>query len=164
MRDEAITPGGIALYARVSSADQREDAERQIARLRDYAAARGYHVINEVVELASELNDQRPKLTNVLTDPGIGVMVVEHPDRLTRFGYHSIVSFLAMPGRRIETVVPTDTGDDLVDDFVAVITSMAARLYGRRTSKRRSERLQPCIKRCGEAAEEGKATEAHNPD
>lgn len=164
VRDEAITPGGIALYARVSSADQREDAERQIARLRDYAAARGYQVIKEVVEIASGLNDQRPKLTKLLTDPGIGVIVVEHKDRLTRFGYHYIVSLLAMQGRRIETVFPTDTGDDLVDDFVAVITSMAARLYGRRNSKRRSERLQQCIKRCVEAAEDGKETEAHNPD
>jgi predicted site-specific integrase-resolvase len=160
VREAAVAPSGVALYARVSSADQREDADRQIARLRDYAAARGYQVAKEVVEIASGLNDQRPKLTKLLTDPGVGVIVVEHKDRLTRFGYHYIVSLLEMQERRIEPVFPTDTGDDLVDDFVAVITSMAARLYGRRHSKRRAARLQQCIKRC---VEQSSDADAHDP-
>lgn len=161
VRDAAVAPGEIALYARVSSANHREDADRQIARLRDYAAARGYQVSHEVLEIASGLHDQRPKLMKLLTDPGIGVIVVEHKDRLTHFGYHYIVSLLEMQGRRIETVFPTDAGDDLVDDFVALVTSMAVRLYGRRASTRQSERLQQCIKRCVEQAE---AAEAGDPD
>jgi predicted site-specific integrase-resolvase len=120
----------------------------------------GYQVAKEVVEIASGLNDQRPKLTKLLTDPGIGVMVVEHKDRLTRFGYHDIVSLLEMQERRIEPVFPTDTGDDLVADFVAVITSMAARLYGRRHSKQRSAHVQQCIKRC---VEQSSDADAHDP-
>lgn len=167
VRDVAVAPSGVALYARVSSADQRADADRQMTRLRDYAAARGYQVTKEVMEIASGLDDQRPKLTQLLTDPKIGVIVVEHQDRLTRFGYHAIVSLLEMQGRRIEPVFLTDTGDDLVDDFVAVITRLAARLYGRRNNKRRSERLQHCIKRCVEQADEcteGTEAEAHDPD
>ena len=52
---------------------------------------------------------------------------------------------LEQQGRRVEAVFPTDSGDGLVDDFVAVITSMAARLYGRRNSKRRAERVKACI-------------------
>src|SRR5262245_57116427 len=59
---------GVALYARVSSADQQEDAVRQLQRLRDYAAARGYAVVAEVTEIASGLNDRRPKLTKLLSD------------------------------------------------------------------------------------------------
>ena len=38
-----------------------------------------------------------------------------------------------------------DTGDELVDDFVAMITSMAARIYGRRQSKRRAEKIKQCV-------------------
>src|SRR3989440_4918342 len=49
----------VALYARVSSADQKEDLERQMQRLKDYAAAKGYRVTRMVSELASGLNESR---------------------------------------------------------------------------------------------------------
>jgi putative resolvase len=110
-----------------------------------YAAARGYQVQAEVTEIASGLNDERPKLKKLLTNPKIGVLVVDHRDRLTRFGYGSIATLLEQQGRRVEAISPSDTGDDLVDDFVAVITSMAARISGRRNSKRRAERIKACI-------------------
>src|SRR5262249_34017224 len=48
-----VAASGVALYARVSSADQRDNAVRQMQRLRDYAAARGYQVVAEVIEIAS---------------------------------------------------------------------------------------------------------------
>jgi putative resolvase len=145
VREPQVAASGVALYARVSSADQKDDAVRQMQRLRDYAAARGYSVVAEVIESAAGLNDERPKLKKVLTNPRVGVIVVEHRDRLTRFGYGSIASLLAHHGRRVEALYPSDAGDGLVDDFVAVITSMAAHIYGRRTSKRRAERLRACV-------------------
>ncbi len=135
----------IALYARVSSADQKEDLERQMQRLKDYAAAKGYQVSKAVSELASGLNDHRPKLMKLLTDLSVGVIVVEHRDRLTRFGFNYIDQLLQMQGRRIEVIFPSDTDNDLVDDFIAVITSMASRIYGRRTSKRRAEKIKQCV-------------------
>ncbi len=67
----------VALYARVSSADQKEDLERQMQRLKDYAASRGYQVTKTVSELASGLNESRPKFLKLLTDASIGVIVVE---------------------------------------------------------------------------------------
>jgi putative resolvase len=144
---------GVALYARVSSADEKEDVTRQMQRLRDYAAARGYQVVSEVTEIASGLNDERPKLKKLLTDTRVGVIVVEHRDRLTRFGYGYITALLEHEGRRVEAIYPRDTGNDLVDDFVAVITSMAARIYGRRNAKRRAAQIQACVKQCIEQAE-----------
>src|SRR6266568_2225435 len=131
----------VALYARVSSADQKVDLERQIQRLRDYAAAKGYNVSKEVVELASGLNDSRPKLAKLLTDTTIGTIIVEHKDRLTRFGFQYIRQLLEVQNRRIDLIFETDTNDELVDDFVAIITSTSARLYGRRNSKRRANSL-----------------------
>jgi putative resolvase len=106
-----------------------------------------------VTEIASGLNDERPKLKQLLTDAKVGVIVVEHRDRLTRFGYGSITALLEYAGRRIEALYPSDTGNDLVDDFTAVITSMAARIYGRRNAKRRAAQIQACVKRCVEQAE-----------
>src|SRR5437667_4564926 len=135
----------VALYARVSSADQKEVLERQMQRLRDYAAARGYQVTKTVSELASGLNDSRPKFLKLLTDASIGVIVVEHRDRATRFGLSYIEHLMQMQGRRLEVIFPSDTDNDLVDDFIAVITSMASQLYGRRTSKRRAEKIKQCV-------------------
>ena len=135
----------VALYARVSSADQKEDLERQMQRLKDYAASKGYQVTKLVRELASGLNDRRPKLMKLLTDASVGIVVIEHRDRLTRFGFNYIEQLMQMQGRRLEVIFPSDTDNDLVDDFIAVITSMASRIYGRRTSKRRAEKIKQCV-------------------
>jgi len=137
--------GRIALYARVSSADQKSDLERQVQRLRDYAAACGYRVAKEVVEIASGLSDNRPKFLRLLADPSIGTIIVEQRDRGTRFGWRYLTTLLEAQGRRIEAIFPNETQDDLVDDFVSLITSMAARIYGRRGSRRRAERIKQCV-------------------
>ncbi len=138
-------PTNVALYARVSSADQKEDLERQMQRLKDYTASRGYQVTKMVSELASGLNESRPKFLKLLTDASIGVIVVEHRDRATRFGLTYIEQLMQMQGRRLEVIFPSDTDTDLVDDFIAMITSMASRIYGRRTSKRRAEKIKQCV-------------------
>jgi putative resolvase len=145
VREPVAPVHGVALYARVSKADQKDDAARQMQRLRDYAAARGYQVVAEVTEIASGLNDERPKLKKLLTDSRVGILLVEHKDRLTRFGYSYIVTLLEQQGRRVEVIFPSDSGDGLVDDIVAVITSLAARGSGRRNSRRRAERVKACI-------------------
>jgi putative resolvase len=153
VRETKPSATGVALYARDSSADQQAAVARQLQRLRDYAAARGYHVVAEVTEIASGLNDERPKLKQLLTDQRVGVIVVEQRDRLTRFGYGFIATLLEHQGRRVEAIFPSDTGNELVDDCVAIITRMATRLYGRRTAKRRAEQIQACVKRCVEQAD-----------
>jgi predicted site-specific integrase-resolvase len=147
VRDPVATEASpnVALYARVSSNDQKEDLERQVQRLKDYAASRGYQVTKVVSELASGLNDTRPKFLKLLTDPSIGIIVVEHRDRATRFGFHYIEQLLQMQGRRIEVIFPREIDHDLVEDFIAVITSMVSRIYGRRTSKRRAEKIKQCV-------------------
>jgi predicted site-specific integrase-resolvase len=152
-REPKPAEAGAALSARVSSAEQKDDVVRQLQRLRDYAAARGYQVVAEVTEIASGLNDERPKLKKLLRDARVGVPVVEHRDRLTRCSHGYLATLLEHEGRRVEAVFPTDTGDGLVDDFVAVITSMATRLYGRRNAKRRATQIQACVKQCIERAD-----------
>ena len=139
------TGHGVALYARVSSHDQKADAQRQLERLRDYAAARGYRITTEVVEIASGLNDERPKFSRLLSDTDIQRILVEHKDRATRFGFAYIALLLQAQGRHIEVINESDTQDELVDDFVSLITSMAARIYGRRSSRQRSERIRACV-------------------
>jgi len=147
VRDSVKNVGAtrVALYARVSSADQKQDLARQIDRLETYAAAKGYSVAKSVTEVASGLNDKRPKLSALLTDPSIGVIVVEHRERLTRFGFNHIIDLLSVQGRTVEVILPNELNDDLVEDFIAVITSMCARLYGRRGSKNRAQKVIQCM-------------------
>jgi len=152
--DENPLTGRIALYARVASIGQKEDVERQLERLKDYAAAKGYQVAKEVTEIASGLNDRRPKLEKLLADTSIGTIVIESRDRLTRFGSHYIETLLEAQGRHLEMIFQSDTGDELVDDFVRVITSMAARIYGRRHSKRRAEKIKQCLEQTMQEEEE----------
>lgn len=142
---ERPTSGRIALYARVSSADQKDDLERQVQRLRDYAAARGYPVAKLVTEIGSSLNDSRPKFLKLLADPTIGTIIVEYKDRGTRLGWNYITTLMEAHGRKIEAIFPDETKNDLLEDFISLITSLAARMYGRRASKRRAERIKQCV-------------------
>ena len=66
VREQIDAPAGIALYARVSSADQKDDLVRQLERLQTYAIAKGDTVSRIVTEVASGLNERRPKLTALL--------------------------------------------------------------------------------------------------
>jgi putative resolvase len=68
--------------------------------------------------------------------------VVEHKDRLTRFGFNYIEQLLKMQSRRIEVINQAENGkEDLVQDFVSIVTSFCARLYGQRRSKGKTERI-----------------------
>lgn len=132
----------VAVYARVSSSENKDNLERQVERLVSYCNAKGYKVLSIVSEIGSGLNDQRPKLEKLLTDNNIDVIVIEHKDRLCRFGLNYIQKLLALQGREIEIVNPVlDDKEDLVQDFVSIITSFCARIYGQRRTKRKTERL-----------------------
>src|SRR5215813_4160983 len=78
-------PEKVAIYSRVSSPEQRDHLERQALRLAEYCAARGYEVAQIVKEVASGLNESRPKLLALLKDTSVTRIVVEQRDRLTRF-------------------------------------------------------------------------------
>lgn len=130
--------GRTVVYARVSSHDQCQDLDRQVARLADWATSNG-HVIGEVVtEVGSGLNGKRPKLRRILSDPSVSVVVVEHRDRLARFGVEYLAAALSAHGRTIIVADQGETTDDLVRDMIEALTSMCARLYGRRGARNRA--------------------------
>jgi len=135
-------PVYIVCYARVSSTENKKNLESQSQRLFDYCAAKGYIVKEIVKECASGLNDKRPKLERILKSNDVTCIVVEHRDRLTRFGFHYLEILLAQKQCRIEVINDTANGkEDLMSDFVAIITSFTARLYGLRRSKRKTEKI-----------------------
>ncbi|KBF55150.1 MULTISPECIES: IS607-like element IS1535 family transposase [Mycobacterium tuberculosis complex] len=138
---------GVVLYARVSSHDRRSDLDRQVARLTAWATERDLGVGQVMCEVGSGLNGKRPKLRRILSDPDARVIVVEHRDRLARFGVEHLEAALSAQGRRIVVADPGETTDDLVCDMIEVLTGMCARLYGRRGARNRAMRAVTEAKR-----------------
>ena len=130
----------VVLYARVSSSDQKADLGRQADRLRAFAAGRGLAEVEVVVEIGSGLNGCRRALVRLLSDPSVSMIVVEHRDRLARFGTEYIEAVLRAHGRELLIVDAGEQKLDLVQDFIDVVTSMCARIYGKRAAKNRAHR------------------------
>ncbi len=148
----------VAIYARVSSAENKSNLESQAERLVAYCAARGYQVAKVVKEIGSGINDARPKLLALLADESIGLIVVEHKDRLTRFGFRYLDTLLTTQGRAIEVVNQAENGtEDVLADLTAIVYSFCARLYGQRRAKRKTEMIVRELETKGEREGEGEA-------
>ncbi|TAM72896.1 IS607 family transposase [bacterium] len=144
---EQATQTAVALYARVSSHDQRKDLDRQLARLSQHAAEQKLHVVEAVAEVGSGLNGKRRKLLRLLSDAKITAIVVEHRDRFARFGSEYLEASLAASGRRLIVVDSSEMNDDLVQDMIAVLTSFCARRYGRRSARNRAISIERALAR-----------------
>lgn len=132
----------VAVYARVSNAENKPNLDSQAERLVAYCAAKGYQVSKVVKEVGSGVNDARPKLLALLEDPTLSLIVVEHKDRATRFGFRYLDTLLRSQGRGIEVVNLAENGqEDLLADLTAILYSFTARLYGQRRAKRKTETI-----------------------
>lgn len=138
-------PMKIVTYSRVSSNDQKDDLRRQTQRLKDFCFARGWKIYDSVEEIGSGLNGKRKKLLKILSDKTITHIVIEHKDRLARFGVEMVESSLESSDRTIVIIDNTEYKDDLVQDFVDVVTSMCAKIYGKRSAKNRAKRAVEAI-------------------
>src|SRR5215469_11154035 len=134
---------GAAVYATVSSEDRKKDLERQLARLVEHATAKGLSIVKSFSEIGSGANGHRPKLIGLLRDPTIGAIVVEHRDRLARFGSEYIEAALQSTGRKV--VVVDEKEDDLVQDLIEVLTSFCARRYGRHSAKNKAKKAMEAV-------------------
>lgn len=141
----AATPARVqkvAVYARVSSAENRKNLDGQAERVAAFCTARGWQVAKVVKECGSGVNDQRPQFLALLADTSISQIVVEHKDRCSRFGVAYIQTLLKTQSRELVIVNEAEEGqEDLMQDFVAIITSFTARLYGRRRASRKKTAL-----------------------
>jgi excisionase family DNA binding protein len=131
------------IYARVSSADQKSDLERQVQYLTQYCSSKGYRVVDVLSDVASGLKTDRKgllKLLDYVVNRQVDVVVVTYRDRLTRFGLEYLEHFFNKYGVRIEVVFgeePKDAYQELVEDLIEIVTSFAGKLYGMRSRKKR---------------------------
>lgn len=131
---QTLQHGQVAIYARVSSHEHRANLEW----LEDYCAARGYQVSKVVKEIGSGVNDNRAKFLALLEDQRITTIVVEHQAWATRFGFRYLDTLLRGQGRTLEVV---SLAENNREELLADLVSFAARLYGQRRAKRKTEAI-----------------------
>ncbi len=142
-------------YARVSSHDQKDDLERQKQVLESYCAAQGW-TFEIVSDLGSGMNYRKrglQKLLNEIISGNVGRLVLNHKDRLLRFGAELVFAICEIKG--VEVVIlnqgeDTSFEQDLANDVLEIITVFSARLYGARSKK--NKKLIDGIKAAAEAA------------
>ncbi len=135
-----VKPRTVALYARVSSNTQRDDLERQVKALEEWAKQNNIANYEIITDIGSGLNEDRKGFNRVLKlamEKKISKIVVAYPDRLTRFGFKTLAKLLEPFG--VEVVVlnheDKDPKEELVEDLITIISHFAGKLYGMRTHK-----------------------------
>ncbi len=109
------------VYARVSSADRKDDPGRPVGRVAAWATQQGWRPAEVVKAIGSGLHGHRRRLRRLVADHMVGTIVVEHRARVTRFGFEYVEA-------------------DPVRDATEVLTSRCAQLfYGQRSARRRAE-------------------------
>ena len=131
-------------YARVSSHDQKKkgDLDRQQVKLRDYCVNNNLTIVSELKDVASGLNTRRKgieRLIKLVTKGKVSEIVINYPDRLTRFGFGYLKKFFSSYGVKItvlEERVSTSVQQEMVDDMIAIITSFSGKIHGMRGRKK----------------------------
>lgn len=139
--------GRTVIYARVALHDYREDLARQVTRLQEWAAQKGHEVDEVVTEVGAGMGGKRRKLSRLLADPTAATIIVEHRDRLARFGVEYLQSALSAQGRRILVVDGGGVNEnDLIRDMTDALTAFCAQRYGKEGARNRAEKAMRCLR------------------
>ncbi|OYT30507.1 MAG: IS607 family transposase [Thermofilum sp. ex4484_82] len=126
-------------YARVSSHTQKDDLERQVELIKNYAKERNWEV--EILrDIGSGLKEDRrnfQKLLRMVMNKDVSKVIVTYPDRLTRFGFKILEEFFKSYGTEIVVINHEEKSpqEELVEDLITIISHFAGKLYGMRSHK-----------------------------
>jgi len=122
-------------YARVSSAGQKDDLERQVS----YIQSKGISKIYK--DIGSGMNEKRKGFRKVIErvlHNEISKVVVVYEDRLTRFGFDTIKEVFQSHGTQIETLNQIELRSpqqEMAEDLITIISHFSGKLYGLRSHK-----------------------------
>ena len=127
------------LYARVSTKNQKDDLNRQIDNLKQYAYSKGYS-FEIITDIGSGINYKKEgllKMINLVECGEVDRIIVLYKDRLIRFGYDLIEYICKLNDTKIEIVDNSTISkeQELTEDLIQIITVFANRLYGTRSKK-----------------------------
>jgi predicted site-specific integrase-resolvase len=126
----------VIVYARVSTAKQRDQLQNQLVYLLER-----YPNAESVADIGSGLNFKRKGLLSLLERALHGdklTIVVAYRDRLARFGFDLIEWFIKRSGGKILVLhhIEASSVEELTRDLIAIITVFSARIHGLRDYKR----------------------------
>lgn len=132
------------LYVRVSGSNGQESS--LAGQEEELRASSSGEVVKVVKDRGSGLREDRPGLNRVLamvSDGSVTVVRVTHEDRLARFGVGWLKRLFAVHGVALEVLHPKKSGgrDELIEDFVSLVSTFAGRLYGMRSADARKRLL-----------------------
>ena len=142
------TNNKVCIYSRVSTKKQFESGnlDRQTQRLKEYCLNKNYEVVEIYSEIASGLNDNRPKLSKMLSNlDGINKIIVEYPDRLARFGLNYLVLMLKNINITVEFIkanIDKSVNEEMTRDIISIITCFSTKLYGARGGRKVKKTLK----------------------
>ena len=127
------------LYARVSTKNQKDELNRQIDNLKQYAYSKGYS-FEIITDIGSGINYKKEgllKMINLVECGEVDRIIVLYKDRLIRFGYDLIEYICKLNDTKIEIVDNSTISkeQELTEDLIQIITVFANRLYGTRSKK-----------------------------
>lgn len=129
----------IILYARVSTNSQKDDLQKQVDNLKQYACSKGYN-FEIIQDIGSGINYKKQGLKELIkkiNNKEISKVVILYKDRLVRFGFELIEYLCFLNDVELEIIDNTTISkeQELTDDLIQVITVFANRLYGARSKK-----------------------------
>ena len=127
------------LYARVSTKSQKDDLDRQVDNLKQYAYSKGYS-FEIITDIGSGINYKKEgllKMINLVECGEVDRIIVLYKDRLIRFGYDLIEYICKLNDTKIEIVDNSTISkeQELTEDLIQIITVFANKLYGARSKK-----------------------------
>ena len=127
------------LYARVSTKNQKDELNRQIDNLKQYAYSKGYS-FEIITDIGSGINYKKEgllKMINLVECGEVDRIIVLYKDRLIRFGYDLIEYICKLNDTKIEIVDNSTISkeQELTEDLIQIITVFSNKLYGARSKK-----------------------------
>ena len=129
----------IILYARVSTKSQKDDLDKQVEYLKEYAIKKGYS-FEIITDIGSGINYTKQGLKQLIqkiNNKELSKIVILYKDRLIRFGFELIEYLCELNDISIEIIDKTTVSKDteLTNDVIQIITAFAGQLYGARSKK-----------------------------
>lgn len=132
------------IYARVGSSDRQLDLDNQATKLQQFCEANGWKVHEVVKEIASGLNEERPKLLNIFHEKKATRIIIENKDKLAVFGFNYIKHLL----NNCEIIVANEyeVKQGLMEDFTTLLMEMSSKIYGKHYNRKAVKQILKNIK------------------
>lgn len=135
----------VVLYSRVSSHDQKKDLITQNEKLIQFAK-KNYtnYEIESILDLGSGINFNKKglnKLILMIMNKELSVLVINHKERLLRFGFELINQICILNNIKIVILEEHKNKSfefELSENIIEIMTVFCAKLYGKRSNKNKA--------------------------